>query len=515
MPGNILEANNISKSFGGVHALVDVSMNIQAGEIHCLVGENGSGKSTFVKIMSGAITPDAGEIKLNDHVYRGLSPIEAIREGVQVIYQDLSLFPHMTVAENISMNKMVALGKKFVDQAEVRRTAEQQLARIGEVMDLDCPIDEISMANRQLVAICRALSLDAKLLFMDEPTTALTNIEVDRLLKIVLELKQKGLSVVFISHKLNEVIKVADTITIFRDGRKVGDFNSKELSYHSLIYHMTGRKVEYPRYTRKVTDDTTRFEIRGLTRPGHYEDVRVQMRPGDILGITGLKGSGREELALSLFGLNPPKRGEILINGKTVNIHSPTEAVASGLSLLPEDRYTQALFPSHSISENISAASLPSITTRAGLLNRAAETKNADALVEQLHIRTPDVETNVQNLSGGNQQKTVIARWVQTDPRVLILDGPTVGVDIASKVDIYEQIQGFAAQGMSIVLISDELPELLANCNSVMVMRANKVVGFLTNEELEKPDAAERLQSMMSGEGNETHPSTTDLEARA
>jgi simple sugar transport system ATP-binding protein len=515
MPGNILEANNLSKSFGGVHALDDVSMRIQAGEIHCLVGENGSGKSTFVKVISGAITPDDGEIIVNGHSYRALNPIEAIHEGIQVIYQDLSLFPHMSVAENISMNKMVALGKKFVNKAEIRRTAEEQLSRIGEVMDLDVNIDEISMANRQLVAICRALSLDAKLLFMDEPTTALTNIEVERLLKIVLELKQKGLSVVFISHKLNEVFQVADTITIFRDGRKAGDFVSKDLTYNSLINYMTGRKVEYPRYVRKSSDNSTKFEIRGLSRPDHYENVNIKMCPGDILGVTGLRGSGREELALSLFGLNPPKSGQILINGKPVSIHSPTDAVASGLSLLPEDRYTQAIFPTHSISENISSASLPAITTKAGLLNRKAETQNSTDMVEKLHIRTPDVETLVQNLSGGNQQKSVIARWVLTDPHVLILDGPTVGVDIASKVDIYEQIQNFASQGMSIILISDELPELLANCNSVMVMRANKVVGFLSNEELGQPDVAVRLQSMMSDGKIDFQPSNTVLEAKA
>ncbi len=295
----------------------------------------------------------------------------------------------------------------------------------------------------------------------------------------------------------------------------MGDFNNKELTYHSLIFHMTGRKVEYPRYTRKIEDNDTRFEIRGLSRPGHYENVNVKLSTGDIMGITGLRGSGREELALSLFGLNPSKSGKILINGKEATINTPPDAISSGLSLLPEDRYTQALFPSHSISENISSASLPIITSKSGLLNRSAEIKNALDMVKKLSIRTPDVETNVQNLSGGNQQKTVIARWVLTDPRVLILDGPTVGVDIASKVDIYEQIQSFAAQGMSIILISDEMPELLANCNSVMVMRANKVVGFFSNEELEQPDAAERLQSMMSGDGKEVQSSTPVLEAQA
>jgi simple sugar transport system ATP-binding protein len=278
---------------------------------------------------------------------------------------------------------------------------------------------------------------------------------------------------------------------------------------------MTGRSVEYPRYVRKVEDNSIRFEVRELTRPGHFENVNFKMRPGDIFGVTGLLGSGREELALSLFGLNPARSGKVLINEKSANIQSPTEAVSLGLSLLPEDRHAQALFPTHSISENVSAASLSKITSKAGLLNRKDEVTNAQNMVKKLNIRTPDVEMNVQNLSGGNQQKTVIARWVLTDPQVLILDGPTVGVDISSKVDIYEQIQSFAGQGMSVILISDELPELLANCNSVMVMRANKVVGILSNEDLEQPTAADRLQLMMSGGENSEQPSTHSTETRA
>lgn len=515
MPENILIANRISKSYGGVHALNKVSMGIQQGEIHCLVGENGSGKSTFVKIVAGAVTPDTGEIILNNHIYHRLSPIDAIHEGVQVIYQDLSLFPHMTVAENIAMNKVVARGKRFVNQEEIRKTAEEQLIRIRESMDLDAPVEEISMASRQLVAICRALSLDAKLLFMDEPTTALTSVEVNRLLSIVLELKQKGLSVVFISHKLTEVFEVADTITIFRDGQKVGDFASKDLSYKSLVYHMTGRAVEYTRYSRKIDDDQVRLEVCNLTRPGHYENVNFQVRPGDILGITGLLGSGREELALSLFGLNPPQSGEIQIERKPVKLNSPTDAVNSGLSLLPEDRHSQAMFAMQNVANNISAASLPHLTSRFGLLDRKALIENSKDMVRKLRIHTPDVDALVQNLSGGNQQKTVIARWVLTKPKVLILNGPTVGVDIASKADIYEEIQHYAAQGMSIILISDEMAELLANCNSVIVMRTNKVVGRLSDEELEMPDAAARLQTLMSGNGAELEPKNTSTEGRA
>lgn len=515
MCADILVANRVYKSYGGVLALNDVSMTIGSGEIHCLVGENGSGKSTFVKVISGAVTPDSADITLNGNNYKSLTPIEAIHEGVQVIYQDLSLFPHMSVAENIAMNKMVALGKRFVDQKDVQRTAEEQLARIGEEIDLDAPVEELSLANRQLVAICRALSLDAKLLFMDEPTTALPRTEVDRLFKIVMELKQKGLSVVFISHKLDEVFEIADTITIFRDGRKVGDFLSKELNYQSLVYHMTGRSVEYPRYSRKTENNDLTLEVRNLTRKGHYADVNFSLRTGDILGLTGLRGSGRDELALSLFGLNPPDSGEILIDGKPKKLSSPVDSVALGVGLVPEDRLSQALFSTHSVADNITAASLPQLTTKLGLIDNEAMVDQSQDMVDKLHIRTPNLDLLVQNLSGGNQQKAVIARWALTSPRVLILNGPTVGVDVASKADIYDIIQNFAAQGMSIILISDEMAELLANCNNVLVMRANRVIGSLTNAELEMPEAAAQIQLMMSGESNEIESITPVGEVQA
>jgi simple sugar transport system ATP-binding protein len=515
MCADVLVANRVFKSYSGVHALNDVSLTIRTGEIHCLVGENGSGKSTFVKVISGAEFPDSAEIILNGNSYKYLTPIEAIHEGVQVIYQDLSLFPHMSVAENIAMNKMVALGRKFVDQKDVRNTAEEQLARIGESIDLDATIDGLSLANRQLVAICRALSLDAKLLFMDEPTTALPRTEVDRLFKIVLELKQKGLSVVFISHKLDEVFEIADTISVFRDGRKVGDFLSKELNYQSLIYHMTGRSVEYPRYSRNNKDNDVTLEVHNLTRKGHFEDVNFTLRTGDIMGLTGLRGSGRDELALSLFGLNPPDSGETFIDGKAKKLNSPVDSVALGVGLVPEDRLSQGLFSTHSVADNITAASLPNLTTKLGLVDREAMTDQSQDMVDKLHIRTPNLDLLVQNLSGGNQQKAVIARWALTSPRVLILNGPTVGVDVASKADIYEIIQDFAARGMSIILISDEMAELLANCNSVMVMRSNRVIGYFTNEELEQPDAAARIQLMMSGGSNEAEPTARMEEVQA
>lgn len=505
----ILAAKNITKSFIGVRALDDVSVAIKQGEIRCLVGENGSGKSTFVKVIAGVIAPDSGEIILNNNLYHKLTPIGAIHEGVQVIYQDMALFPYMTVAENIAMNKMVARRRRIVNWQEVYQTAEEQLQLIGIPLDLQAPVGSLSVANRQLVAICRALSLNARILFMDEPTTALTKKEVDRLLSIVLDLKSKGLSVVFISHKLKEIFEVADAITIFRDGKKVGDFDSKELDQKSLAYYMTGREVQYPRYKRLWDDDAPLFEVRDLTKQGNYANVSFAVRRGDIFGITGLLGSGRTELALSLFGLNPPERGTILLQGKPCPVKSPGYAVEKGIALLPEDRQTEGLFLKKSIAENISSTILDRLKTKMGFVNRKTQAELVTEGVQKQRIRTPDIETPVRNLSGGNQQKTVLAKWMATGPQLFILDTPTVGVDVGSKAEIYEQIHGFASAGMGVILISDELEEILANCNKVLVMYDGQVVGILEEDDLEKEDVGERILTMMSS------PKTAGVEEAA
>lgn len=494
----ILTAKNISKSFIGVRALQDVSLSIQQGEIRCLVGENGSGKSTFVKVIAGVVVPDAGEIILNNNIYQKLTPIGAIHEGVQVIYQDMALFPQMTVAENIAMNKMIALHRRIVNWKEIYQTAEEQLQLIGISLDLQAPVGSLSVANRQLVAICRALSLNAKILFMDEPTTALTKKEVDRLLAIVMDLKSKGLSVVFISHKLKEIFEVADAITIFRDGKKVGDFDSKELDHQRLTYHMTGREVKYPRYERTWDDEAALFEVRNLTKRGNYYNINFSVRPGDIFGITGLLGSGRTELALSLFGLNPPDAGEILLQGKACAIKSPGYAIEQGIALLPEDRQTEGLFLKKSIRENVSSTILDRLKTKIGFVNQKTQGEIVGASVKKLRIATPGIETPARNLSGGNQQKTVLAKWMVTGPQLFILDTPTVGVDVGSKAEIYEQIHGFASQGMGVILISDELEEILANCNKVLIMYDGQAVGILEEDDLEKEDIGERILTMMS-----------------
>ena len=355
------------------------------------------------------------------------------------------------------------------------------------------------MANKQMVAICRALAQNAKILFMDEPTTALTKTEVSHLMKVMLELKKKGLAIVFISHKLDEVFEVADKITIFRNGNKIGDFNSSDLDEKSLSYYMTGREIEYPRYHRTYKDNTPILSVEHLTRKGQYEDMSLTVRPGDIIGLTGLLGSGRTELAMSLFGLNKTQAGVIKVNGKEVDINSPMVAKKYGIALLPEDRSREGLFIERKIKENISAPIIDTICKK-GIVNRKKENEIAEKYVEELNVRTPSIETVVGTLSGGNQQKVVISKWIATSPKVFIMDTPTVGIDIGSKAEIYEQIHKFADEGMAIILISDEIQEVMANCNRVLVMAHGKCVVELSEEDLMQEGADKHLAEIIGNQ---------------
>lgn len=495
----ILSASNISKSFIGVRALNNIDITINAGEIHCLAGENGCGKSTLVKCISGVYTPDEGTIQIEGQTCGSMTPIEAMNHGIQVIYQDLSLFQHMTVAENIAISKLKFENTKIINWKTIKEIAKEQLDKIGVTMDLDETVGEISMANKQMVAICRALAQNAKILFMDEPTTALTKTEVSHLMKVMLELKKKGLAIVFISHKLDEVFEVADKITIFRNGNKIGDFNSSDLDEKSLSYYMTGREIEYPRYHRTYKDNTPILSVEHLTRKGQYEDMSLTVRPGDIIGLTGLLGSGRTELAMSLFGLNKTQAGVIKVNGKEVDINSPMVAKKYGIALLPEDRSREGLFIERKIKENISAPIIDTICKK-GIVNRKKENEIAEKYVEELKVRTPSIETVVGTLSGGNQQKVVISKWIATSPKVFIMDTPTVGIDIGSKAEIYEQIHKFADEGMAIILISDEIQEVMANCNRVLVMAHGKCVVELSEEDLMQEGADKHLAEIIGNQ---------------
>jgi simple sugar transport system ATP-binding protein len=423
-----------------------------------------------------------------------------MKEGVQVIYQDLSLFLHMTLAENIALSRLRLGGRKIVDWKEVWRVAKEQTEKIGVEMDLNATAMETSMAGRQIAAICRALSQDAKLLFMDEPTAALTRKEVDRLLKVVQELKNKGLSVVFISHKLDEIFRISDNITIFRDGRKIGDFASSQLDEKSLAYHMTGRDVRYPRYRRAPGHgDEPLLEVKDLSKQGHYRNVSFGIRRGDILGLIGLLGSGRTELALSLFGLNPPDSGAIAFEGEAVRISFPVEASRRGIALLPEDRASQGLFRERGIRENVTSTLLDRLASGFRAINIRKERKIAEEGVRKLRIRAPGIETPVGTLSGGNAQKVVVAKWSAANPRMFIMDSPTVGIDIGSKAEIYEMVQSFAHGGMAVLLITDELEELLCNCNRVLVMANRRIIAELDEGDMERPGAEKRVADLIGG----------------
>jgi simple sugar transport system ATP-binding protein len=494
----LLVAKDLSISFGGIKALRGVDIEIGRGEILCIAGENGSGKSTFTKIVSGVYTPDSGELLFDYEPVKWHRPRDAGAAGIQVIYQDLSLFDHLSVAENIAVNQMIHHGRAIVSRKRMRAIAQEQLDRVGIQLPLDATLSSLSMANRQIVAICRALSMDARLLFMDEPTTALTGREVSRLLKIVLELKRRGLSIVFISHKLDEVFKVADRITIFRDGNKVGDFAADTLDELSLSRHMTGRDVTYQRYHREQTSNEELISINNLSRTGHYENISFSVRPGDILGLTGLLGSGRTEIALSLFGLNRPTSGAVEIDGTRTTIRAPWEAMQHGIALLPEDRQGQGLFGNQTVAVNSSATMLDRILSKAGTLSKSKELELAATLVREMGVNNKDTDTIVSNLSGGNQQKIVIGKWLFRDPAIFILDSPTIGIDIGSKSEIYEQIHRLAREGMAVIFISDEPEEIVANCNRVLVMHDGTIVESYSDEDVAQPGFKDALIKIVS-----------------
>jgi simple sugar transport system ATP-binding protein len=504
MTESFLEVRNISKAYAGVQALKDVSLSIGAGEVHCLVGENGSGKSTLIKCIGGVVTPDSGEILIGGRVYEHLQAIDSIRAGVQIIYQDLSLYPNVSVAENISLNQFVERRASFINWKEVRDIAARGLSEIGENINLDARVEDLSVAKRQIVAITRSLTQGAKLIIMDEPTSAITRDDVDHLFSVIARLKQKGIAILFISHKLSEVFEIAEMVTIIRDGQKVGDYPTAELDDRKLTFLMTGRNIDYTPYVvpAEKRQGTPILEVRGLSRRGHFQDVSFSLWPGEILGLTGLIGSGRTELALSLFGLNPPDAGTILLNGSPVHIRSPQDAVRLGIGYLPEDRLSQGLFTVQSIGDNIVITVLRKLLGFLHLLDPARVKKTQDDWIGELKIKTPSSRASALSLSGGNQQRVVLAKWLATQPKVFILDCPTIGIDISSKSNIHEIIRSLAEKGMAILVISDEIPEILHNCNRVLVMRE----GTLRKEIADATAVGEpELLSIISGKaGNGT-----------
>ncbi|PID56424.1 lipase [candidate division KSB3 bacterium] len=499
MSNEFIVVKHVSKAFAGVQALQDVSLTIRSGEIRCLVGENGCGKSTLIKIISGVYAPDCGDILIHGKRYKRLHPIESIRQGVQIIYQDLSLFPNLTVAENLAINYELEKNRNFVNWREVNAIARKAIDTIGVDIDLQAFVEDLSVADKQLVAISRAILHNAKLIVMDEPTTALTQKEVASLFQVIKGLQQEGISTLFVSHKLREVFEISDAVTILRNGQNVADGPIETFDRSKLVFHMTGREVDesHYHYQEPPVRQQSLLKVEGLGRKGGFDQIDFEIFPCEIVGITGLLGSGRTVFASALFGLKPADQGTIAIEGRPTQIRSVQDAVRHGIGYVPEDRLTEGLFLEQSIGRNIIISVVERLAGFFGIMKRGSMEREIDSAIDDLRIKTPSSELPAQSLSGGNQQRVVLAKWLAAKGKVLILNGPTVGVDIGSKIDIHNILRDLARKGMGLIIISDDIPELLHNCNRILVMHKGRFVDELQGERCNEDELTRQLNALV------------------
>ena len=490
----LLQMTGICKSFAGVHALDHVNFAVRPGKVMCLAGENGCGKSTLVKIISGVYTRDEGEVVFEGKKISKITPAEATKMGIQVIYQDLSIFPNLTVMENLAINSEITAGKKMVNRKRWEATAKEALAKIGYNIDLNAKMGELSMADKQLVAICRALLFNAKLIIMDEPTTALTKKEVDALFKTVCQLRDSGIAIMFISHKTEEIFEISDDVCIMRNGKNVYSGRTADLTRRDFTYYMTGRELTDDHFIPKNVSKEPVLEVQNLCLKGKLNDVSLELRKGEILGVTGLLGSGRTELALALFGLAKPSSGKIILNGKEVRISSPIAAQKLRIGYVPEDRLTEGLCLQQPIANNITLSSLKRLSNSLGLLRRRDIYQDADIWVKKFSIATDDARKHASTLSGGNQQKIVLSKWLSNELDVLILNGPTVGVDVGAKQDIHHLVHELANEGLAVIIISDDLSEVVVNCSRVVVMKDGAIVGEMSGENITEDNILEIIR---------------------
>lgn len=490
----VLEVRNLVKTYGGVTALADVSLSLSAGDVHCLAGENGSGKSTLIKIISGAERPDSGEIIINGVSHSHMTPKDAIQQGIQVIYQDFSLFPSLTVAENIVLTSAVAQKRKFFSSAQNRPAAQAIVDELGLRLNLDKEVEQLSVADKQLTAICRALVNEARVIIMDEPTTALTHSEVERLFALVRKLQERGVALVFVSHKLEEALQVSSSVTILRNGEHIITGAATDFDRRSISKHMTGRDIDESRLVNEPKSaGAPILSVQDLTLPGAFENISFDVHPGEIVGLTGLLGSGRSEIAEALFGVLRSESGKTIIDGKEVRIRSIRDAIEAGIGYVPEDRLTQGLFLDKSIADNIIASSLEQYRKPSRLLDSAKIAERIAGLFERLRIKAPNVQAPVRSLSGGNAQRVVLAKWLANRPKVLMLNGPTVGVDVGSKEEILAILRAEAAQGMGIIVISDDVPELVSVCNRVIVVRQGRITSTFEGDDVDLDAIQEKM----------------------
>ena len=478
---NLLEMRGIGKAFPGVRALYDVDFTLVPGEVHALVGENGAGKSTLMKILAGAYVADEGEIRLDGRPVRFNGPQSALAAGIVTIYQELNLVPELSVAENIFLGDEPQLGSSAViDWRSAHRRSAELLARVGISLDTHARVNTLGVGKQQLVEVAKALHRTPRLIVMDEPTASLGLAEIDELFRVIRELRSRGVSIVYISHRLDEIFALCDRVTVMRDGTVVDTRAVASSDVTTLVQLMVGRTLERAlRTPNPVTETTELLGVTGLTRRGVFEDVSFSVRRGEIYGLGGVVGSGRTEVARAIFGADRLDAGELRIEGRPVRITSPREAVQNGIAMLTEDRKAEGLVLGLPVRANVSLAILDRIARAFGFIPPERERSLAQEFIASLHIRTPGPEQLAVNLSGGNQQKVVLAKWLAVQPKLLIFDEPTRGVDVGAKAEIYALIRALVAQGMAVIIISSELPELLSLSDRIGVLKRGRIVAEL------------------------------------
>lgn len=480
-----LEAEGISKFFPGVKALDNVSLRVRPGTVHALMGENGAGKSTLMKCLIGMYRPDKGTIKIKGEPVQFQDTMDALRSGISMIHQELNLVPYMTVAENIWLGRE-PMKFGFVDHARLNQKTQELLNRLNIRLKAESMVGELSIASQQMVEIAKAVSWDSDIVIMDEPTSALTETEVAHLFTIIRDLREQGKAIIYISHKMDEIFTITDEVSIFRDGAWIASDETAKYTRQSLITQMVGRELTqlFPKFNSAIGEDV--LTVRNLTCKDRFTDVSFNVRRGEILGVAGLVGAGRSEVMESLFGMESFDSGEILIDGVPVTIDSPSTAIEKGMAFLTEDRKKSGLFLVLSVMENMSIVNMPEYSGKSGFVSHVKMAQDCMDQIRRLNIKTPTMDQIINNLSGGNQQKVLIARWLLAQPKILILDEPTRGIDVGAKAEIYRLISELANRGVAIIMVSSELPEILGMSDRVMVMHGGRITGILDKEEADQ-----------------------------
>jgi inositol transport system ATP-binding protein len=480
---SVLEISGIRKEFPGVVALDDVRFKLRPGTVHALMGENGAGKSTLMKIIAGIYTPDRGSIKLRGEEVTLASPLDALEKGIAMIHQELNLMAYMTVAENIWIRREPKNALGLIDHREMSRMTRELFDRLNIRLDPDVEVGTLSVAARQMIEIAKAVSYESDVLIMDEPTSALTETEVEHLFAIIRDLRAQGIGIVYITHKMNELFEIADEFSVFRDGKYIGTHPSADVTRDDIIRMMVGRDITemFPKEVVPIGAEILRVEK--LSVEGVFHDIDFSVRRGEILGIAGLVGSGRSNVAEALFGVVPATSGKIFLDGAEIKISSPVDAMRAGMAFLTEDRKETGCFLILDVLENMQMAVLRDTHVRGGFVDQKAVNARCEEMKTALRVKTPTLYERVENLSGGNQQKVLIARWLLTKPRILILDEPTRGIDVGAKAEIHRLISKLAGEGVAVVMISSELPEVLGMSDRVMVMHEGRATGILDRSE--------------------------------